>query len=388
MGENESGALDRHPNAPYNQVKHNINIPPNPFGVNENLPAVDFPPPYSINHQATPQDSSTDESTATAVGDSLLDTHCEQLHTPPDTIRGRTRRRKIAGELADNLRRAGLVRDAWAVDHCGLRFTRVSCTGCGQSRLVSLHCDNRLCPECSHRRAVILSKRWAKGLDWFRGERQSTPTFVTLTFRSTPKLLPATYYNQCRKRFFRSRFWRKYGILGGLSAIEIKTGSGSGEWHVHIHSVVLTSKAIPLILIGKHSGRFQLSVNESMAQTWETITGDSRIVDGRKIDVMNGGLVEVLKYIAKGVNLLESNQLRELVLWAKGKRMLSAWGELYANPELRAIIDEPEADQSSTGDKPCSCGCCDFVIDHFQWNPRLQEYVVMKTERVTVEPDG
>lgn len=366
----------------------NHNIPPLDFEINGNLSPVDPAPTDPISTAFPLPDSRTDESTATAVGDSLLDTHCEQLHTPPDAIRGRTRRRKIAGELADNLRRAGLDRESWAVDHCGLQFVRVSCTGCGQSRLVSLHCDSRFCPECAHRRAVILSKRWAKGLDWFGRGTGSTPSFITLTFKNTPNLLPFSYYNQCRKRFFRSRFWRRYGILGGVSAVEVKAGAGSGEWHVHIHAVVMCTKPIPLIVFGKHSGRFQLSVNESMAQTWETITGDSRIVDGREIDVMNGGLVEVLKYIAKGVNLLESNQLRELVLWAKGKRMLSAWGELYANPELRAIIDEPEADQSSTGDKPCSCGCCDFVIDHFQWNPRLQEYVVMKTERVTVEPDG
>lgn len=298
-------------------------------------------------------------------------------------VQARTKRRRIGDELASKLDRIGHTDEARKVSGCGRQFVRVTCGGCGQTRLMSYHCSSRVCPECSHRKSVVMASRWSKGLKHFMDRTGATASFLTLTWKDTPELRPVNYYTKCRKKFFRDPVWKKYGLRGGIVAMEVKVGSGSGLWHTHLHCVVLTDKSIPLITFGRNKGRFQVSANEELAAVWQSVTGDSRIVYGSAVDLPDG-LREVLKYITK-VNSLDEQKLSELLRWSWHRRFVTSFGELYGDKELQSVMDEPD-ELPSLGDRPCSCGSCQFTVDHFLWRPDLGEFVVMRSEVVTVDP--
>lgn len=94
----------------------------------------------------------------------------------------------------------------------------------------------------------------------------------------------------------------------------------------------------------------------------------------------NGDARELTKYVCKGVSSLPDGRLLEFAAWAKGKRFLSTFGQLYNNPEMRAAMLEQEEPE-----QPCSCGCCDFERQLMQWDSRLGHYVIVAVDDYHVE---
>lgn len=73
-------------------------------------------------------------------------------------------------------------------------------------------------------------------------------------------------------------------VQGSVRSVEI-TKSKSGEWHPHVHEFALLSEYID---------------REQLSAEWQSLTGDSKIVDVRRCKTGNiEGLLEVLKYTLK-----------------------------------------------------------------------------------------
>lgn len=183
-----------------------------------------------------------------------------------------------------------------------------------------------------------------------------------------------------RKRLLRSPFWREYGLVGSVGALEVKIGEGSGKWHVHFHLVAFTERPVPLIQSGEHAGKWEVSVNQELSAAWlKASEGRGFIVRGVGFD---GHYQELLKYIGKGIEEMSDRRLEEFCRWSRGRRFLFVTGQLYANPELKALIEEERAQREDAIEaKPecCpECGCADFERVDFVFNPKLSEYVVEK----------
>lgn len=313
----------------------------------------------------------------------LLDT-CKQVDSVPAKT-GESKsdlskwesKRKRAEAVSAALDRVGLTGRAEDMAHCGTIFVERICKGCGREsrhRAKVLHCEDKLCPLCASRRAGRLAAGWQRGYDRFvRDNPGLHPYFVTLTFVDSDSLLPYRDYTQALKRLRRHPFWDKYRLAGGLACFETKLGKRSGLWHSHWHLCLWTEHPVECIQVGAHAGKWQVIVNQELAEAWADCTGgQSYIVRGMEFD---GNMREVVKYMAKSVELLPDSRLFELARWGKGKRSLITFGALYDNPAVRAALEEnPEEPECCCPD----CGGIDFELHVIRWDSKLQRGVLDK----------
>ena len=120
-------------------------------------------------------------------------------------------------------------------------------------------------------------------------------------------------------------------IEGAIYATEV-TNKGNG-WHPHIHAVVLLNEYID---------------QKALSAEWERITGDSSVVDIRKLKADDQGgitdsLAEVFKYAVKFAELpLDLNLEAYDVL--HGKRLIGSFGCLHGLKLPEKLTDELLAD--------------------------------------------
>jgi hypothetical protein len=201
------------------------------------------------------------------------------------TLQVYERRKRESLRVSSALQAAGMDRRSWRMAECGNHRVRSACRQCGTVQeagpLRTLHCNDRLCPTCSARRAGRLADRWGQAIEAFRASEPSYAYFVTLTFVDTDELRDFRHYSGAKKLIFRHPFWKQFGLVGGISAAEVKVGKGSGTWHFHYHCLVFTRKPVPLIETGSHAGEWQNSINQQLSEAWQTVTEDSMIVKGQ-----------------------------------------------------------------------------------------------------------
>jgi hypothetical protein len=127
------------------------------------------------------------------------------------------------------------------------------------------------------------------------------------------------------KRLRKLPRWRKH-VDGGAFVIEIKRGSGSGEWHVHLHG----------LYCGKLYDRAALSAD------WLEATGDSFIVHAEAVRSPERAAAYVTKYVSKGFDqsvLRSPDDLRDCITATSGRRLFVTFGDWYG----RANLDDAPA---------------------------------------------
>lgn len=140
-------------------------------------------------------------------------------------------------------------------------------------------CRSRLCPRCAAKRRTSLMMRLlhaAKEID--------DPRFITLTLRSTNTPL-ADQLKRLRKAFTalrRRKIWLD-NITAGIYTIEVTYNSRTEQWHPHIHCIT--------------DGRF--IPQAELAAAWLKCTGDSNIVDVRRIHSRSQAITYIVGYVAK-----------------------------------------------------------------------------------------
>jgi hypothetical protein len=148
--------------------------------------------------------------------------------------------------------------------------------------------------------------------------------FITLTLRCSHSTLKGQLdrlfdsFGKLRRR----TFW-KWHVKGGAAFIECKIGKNSGLWHVHMH-ILVEGDFIP---------------QRELSSEWLEVTGDSSIVDVRKVENVGHAAAYVVKYASKGCDSSVYNapsKLDEFVVAMKGRRLaltFDSWRGIKLNGE-------------------------------------------------------
>lgn len=250
--------------------------------------------------------------------------------------RAKERASQVIDEIPDHiLSYAGQdylrIAKAWdAMKDCGswLLFRHYFTVGKFRLAKASFCKKSLLCPLCGLRRASKAAKSLS---DKIIALKASQPTLklslMTLTIKNRPDLKECKdHITQALNRIAQRRrdhLKKTHKVesefakmQGGAFSFEIAKGSGSKQWHVHIHGVVM------------HEEDFD---EKALSQEWAKVTGDSFIVDIRPFYNQENpilDLCEVTSYALK-FSRLTTKELLEAYTLFSGSRLLRCYGLLY-----------------------------------------------------------
>lgn len=148
-----------------------------------------------------------------------------------------------------------------------------------------------LCPLCAIRRGAKALKAYLDRWEAIRAEKTALrPFLVTLTVKDGHDLAERFgHLHRGQRELWKRRHRGRGGVFADLAgavwSYEVKRGSGSGEWHPHLHMIALAE---------------QQPDARQLAAEWKSITGDSHVVDVRPIEGDQvAGFLEVFKYAVK-----------------------------------------------------------------------------------------
>lgn len=219
-----------------------------------------------------------------------------------------------------------------------------------QVKLVKFQVCNQhlLCPFCAAIRASRSVERYVKRVDQLLKENKKLkPVLITLTVKNGTDLKERFEHltNSFKTLLSRRRDYLKKGrgfnqfckIEGAFYSSEYTYNPKTKEWHPHIHIFGLIEQWID---------------QEELQETWHEITGDSYIVDVRRVNKEKGlgytkGVSEVFKYALKFSHLSVENTWEAFKI-LKGKRLTGSFGLLHGVKLPENLAD----DVSSTDDLP------------------------------------
>ena len=197
-------------------------------------------------------------------------------------------------------------------------------------RIRSTKCHDRFCVPCASER----SRRIRDSLLRHMNGRENL-SLITLTLKASTDPLTTILdrITRCFRLLRNKPLWKKQ-VQGGCSIIETKTGQGSGEWHVHFH-VVAEAKFLN---------------QRVLSDLWLNITGDSSIVDIRRVGAHAGAVQYITKYITKAADhsiVMSPKHLGEAITAFNGRRLVSTFGT-WRGLELMEKVDDEQLSQSAT----------------------------------------
>ena len=200
-----------------------------------------------------------------------------------------------------------------------------------------------LCPFCARRRAgKMVQQNLPKVESVPASQKALKPALLTFTVKNGESL--AERYNhlkkadrrlkQRRRDALKGQKWTEFAkVAGAVTSYEFTKKDENG-WHPHIHMLVLLTDWID---------------RDALAQEWYDLTGDSYIIDIRRIkpsDSPTGGvdiasgLAEVCKYSMKFHDLtLEDTWIAYNVL--RTRRLVDSFGLLRGIKLPEQLLDDP-----------------------------------------------
>lgn len=194
-----------------------------------------------------------------------------------------------------------------------------------------------LCPFCAARRAAKQVESQKPKLQAVMASDSSLkPVMITLTVKNGESLSERfnhlrTAYRTLqvkRKHQKQGRQWTEFSkVQGAIHSFEFTKGETG--WHPHIHMVALVSDWID---------------QKALSREWQEITGDSFIVDIRRISPresdLTAGMLEVFKYALKfqDLDLADTWHAYETL---RGKRLLGSFGNLRGVEAVESLLDDP-----------------------------------------------
>ena len=196
-----------------------------------------------------------------------------------------------------------------------------------------------LCPLCAIRRGAKSLKAYLDRWEVIHAEKPALkPFLITLTVKNGPDLAERfKHLFKCQHELWKrkSRIYDSYldKVEGAVWSYEIKRGSGSGEWHPHLHMIAL-AESMP------SEGKDNLG---ALSAEWKEITGDSHMVDVRPIsqDDPASGFIEVFKYAVKFSDQSPADTVHAWETLA-GKRLLASSGCFRGVEVPEGLLDDSE----------------------------------------------
>lgn len=211
-----------------------------------------------------------------------------------------------------------------------------------QIKLSKFHVCNQhlLCPFCAGIRASKAIQKYTERVDEVLSKnRKLKPVLITFTVKNGTDLGERSSHlmKSFRTLMERRRDYLKKGrgfnefckINGAMYSYENTFNPDTKEWHPHLHMFALLDDWID---------------QEELSQYWHSITGDSMIVDIRKVKKEKGlgyskAAAEVCKYALKFGDLSVENTWEAFKV-LKGKRLSGAFGSLYGVKIPENLADE------------------------------------------------
>lgn len=204
----------------------------------------------------------------------------------------------------------------------------------GKAALRASYCHDRFCQVCSAAKARQYADRTAAAF-----ADAPRPLFITLTLsRDCGRGQLAAAVSRLQKGFAdlrRLALW-KDRVRGGVAFLEIKWSDKAGRWHPHLH-VMADAKYID---------------QRALSDAWRAVTGDSFIVDVRRVSGLGQAVGYVAKYASKPLNSSFSTSpdlLDEAVLALKGRRLVIPFGVYYHS------FSDLESDNERSFDETWTC---------------------------------
>jgi hypothetical protein len=212
-----------------------------------------------------------------------------------------------------------------------------------------------LCACCAMRRHAVLAKAYEQRIRYLLKANPSlVPVLITKTVKNGPSLSErfahiSSSHRQLVKRRNdslrgKSLRLRNLSVMrhvhGGAGAYEIKRGKGSGGWHPHMHEIALLDADAFEFVEQERKGKMvsvPLEFESQLTKEWWQITGDSYIVDVRRIyvddqgqgkDELFSGVCESFKYALKINGFSHNDQIHAYVTLRRG-RLVYNYGSLY-----------------------------------------------------------
>lgn len=278
----------------------------------------------------------------------------------------------------------GIGEDKLAQDigQCGQVSCIATCKACGAKYFAGTnHCKSRYCAVCAKLRSMAWLCKLVPVLEDYR-KRGYKLFMLNLTIKDNESL---TYilnklmlswrvmthdYKTARKQF-------RALNNGGIRSIEIKLGENSGQWHPHIHSIVILKSDKEVHQYNAYRKLWEHSTGLACGTCDKVGSVDIRGLKGYDGDIIKA-VVETFKYITKFDWLkMADEQLVEMIHLTKGRRFISAWGELYGiNKQVEELLEG--MDEQQLREHTCKvCGCTEFELDSLYTNtlpPELLDF--------------
>ena len=233
-----------------------------------------------------------------------------------------------------------------------------------QTRVIRANfCKKRLlCDLCALRTSAMRVQAFIPKLEQVLSEHPDhEPYLTTFTVKNGPDLLERyNHLNWAYTKLIKNRsrdlsskrnstIYRH--VAGGTMQVEIKIGKNSGEWHAHIHSIIMLPRGLFDVArkIRKAKDVYvPYDFENALRAEWSAITDDSHMVDVRKIVVESddqriGAICEAHKYPLKPGSLTPEQRIYAAEK-LYSKRMYRTFGCFYGADINEDLVDSIEAE--------------------------------------------
>ena len=238
------------------------------------------------------------------------------------------------------------VKSAQKLSECGNYLLFKNYFTVGEIRLSKMNTckQHLLCPFCAALRASKAMQKYMERIQQVMKENpRLKPVMITFTVKNGADLSERvdhlmsslrTLFDRCRDFKKKGRGWNEFcKVKGALYSYENTYNEKTGEWHPHVHMFALIDSWID---------------QAEFAEYWSLLTGDSMIVDIRRIKPKKGmnklqalqeAISEVCKYALKFGDL-SVQKTWEAFKVLKGKRLTGSIGLLWGVKVPEKLTDE------------------------------------------------
>lgn len=242
------------------------------------------------------------------------------------------------------------VKSAQKLSECGNYLLFKNYFTVGEIRLSKMNTckQHLLCPFCAALRASKAMQKYMERIQQVMKENSRLkPVMITFTVKNGADLSERvdhlmgslrTLFDRCRDFKKKGRGWNEFcKVKGALYSYENTYNEKTGEWHPHVHMFALIDSWID---------------QSEFAEYWSILTGDSMIVDIRRIKPKKGmnklqalqeAISEVCKYALKFGDL-SVQKTWEAFKVLKGKRLTGSIGLLWGVKVPEKLTDEDVED--------------------------------------------
>lgn len=251
-------------------------------------------------------------------------------------------------------------------------------------------CRDRMCPMCQWRKSLVTFAQLSAIMDKIEADRpgELVPIFLTVTMRNVPAEELGAAIDLILKswsRMMNSKHKRKPWRVsaGWFRALEITYNAETGEWHPHIHAVVLVDSDY-----FTDPGKYIDHAGWVAEWRWALRADYDPSVDVRTIKNDRADAVaEVSKYAVKPGDWVSDDydatdeRVELLATTLKGRRLVAFAGAMLEARKALKQEDAETADLVRTGEDEDMRGDLRVALDRYEWQAGVtNDYVLVRRD--------